>query len=118
VLVPPPHTGDTKGKGRATGGLSEAVAVSKGGGGRTVKIVDFGETKNLSLASPLTLEVGTYKWMPPEIMGVGDYGENPRVGVGLAARGSCVSHAKFIRGGGRDPGTLKGEPPTRGNLQT
>lgn len=37
----------------------------------TAKIVDFGETKNLSLASPLTKEVGTWKWMAPEVMGFG-----------------------------------------------
>uniref|UniRef100_A0A7S0MS34 Protein kinase domain-containing protein n=1 Tax=Pyramimonas obovata TaxID=1411642 RepID=A0A7S0MS34_9CHLO len=34
------------------------------------KIVDFGETKNISLLTPLTKEVGTWKWMAPEVMGL------------------------------------------------
>jgi serine/threonine protein kinase len=58
--------GDT---GKAQGGLSKAVGRRR----RTMKIVDFGETKNLRVPSSLTLEVGTYKWMPPEVMGVGDH---------------------------------------------
>jgi len=38
------------------------------------KIVDFGETKNITLLTPLTKEVGTWKWMPPEVMGVDSEG--------------------------------------------
>jgi len=73
------------------------------GGSAVAKIVDFGETKNLNLASPLTKEVGTWKWMAPEVMalgvaedGVTSYGPEADVySLGMLLYEMAVGHEPF-----------------------